>query len=403
MKPGATCNKFPPLSRYGQPPLELGGEVRGTKTTPHELAAGFNQGDFSEARFSNMKERKGKINHHELSQLFGFLSRMLDAGLSTQSLIRVLKTMAGSKELRAANARIVDTIEGGGSLSQGMARTPAAFSALYVHVIHAGEMSGRLPEALRHVSSHLRSVIALRRKLKAAMIYPLCVISTAALVSSLLVIFIIPSFKELFSDLETPLPLLTRIVVELSEITLRCAPFFLAVGSLLCFIMSRFFSTTRGREAFDRYLLSVPCIGDMCVKASLARLCRTFSTTLDAGMPVLSALETSAQATGNHVIQQKCMKAYSDIAEGTSISHSLKTSKLFSLTSIEMLELGERTGSVVTMLENIAEHLEEEVSRSLDTLTQLAEPILVVLIGLVVGTLVVAMYLPILSMGELFT
>jgi type IV pilus assembly protein PilC len=127
------------------------------------------------------------------------------------------------------------------------------------------------------------------------------------------------------------------------------------------------------------------------------------STTLDAGLPVLSALEASAQAAGNRVIQQKFAKARSDIAEGTSISHSLNASKLFSSTSIEMLALGERTGSVVTMLENIADHLEGEVSQSLDTTMRMAEPALVVIIGIVVGTLVVAMYLPILSMGELFT
>jgi type IV pilus assembly protein PilC len=350
-----------------------------------------------------MKNRARKIPPHELSQLIGFLARMMEAGLSTQSLIRVLQKMAGSKALRDANERIVCTIENGGSLSEGMRRTPASFGTLYISLVHAGEMSGRLPEALNRIKSHLERARTLRRKLTAAMIYPLCVISTAALVSSLLVIFIIPSFKELFSDLETPLPWLTRIVVSISETSLRWAPFFLCVLSLLCFMMSRFFATTKGGEVFDRYLLRLPLIGDVTNKSALARLCRTFSTTLDAGMPVLSALEASAQAAGNRVIQQKFVKVRSAIAEGSSISHSLNASKLFSSTSIEMLELGERTGSVVTMLENIAEHLEEEVSRSLETLVGLAEPMLVLIIGLVVGTLVIAMYLPIFSMGELFS
>jgi type IV pilus assembly protein PilC len=328
---------------------------------------------------------------------------MMEAGLSTQGLIRVLERMEGSKELRIANERIVRTIESGGSLSEGMQRSPASFSALYVNLVQAGEMSGRLPDALKRVKEHLERGHELRRKATAAMIYPLCVISTAALVSSLLVIFIIPSFKELFSDLETPLPWLTRIVIGVSETSLRWGPFLLIFFSLLCFIVSRFFATTRGREVLDRYLLLVPFIGDISNKSALARACRTFSTTLDAGMPILSALDASAQAAGNCVIQQKFIEARSDIAEGTSISHSLNASKLFSSTSIEMLELGERTGSVVSMLENIAVHLEEEVSQSLDTTIRLAEPALVVVIGVVVGTLVIAMYLPILSMGELFT
>jgi len=335
--------------------------------------------------------------------MIGFLARMMEAGLSTQSLIRVLQKMAGSKALRDANERIVCTIENGGSLSEGMSCSPASFGALYISLVHAGEMSGRLPDALNRIKIHLERARALRRKLTAAMIYPLCVISTAALVSSLLVIFIIPSFKELFSDLETPLPWLTRVVISISETSLRWAPFFLCVLSLLCFMMSRFFATTRGREVFDRHLLRIPLIGDVTNKSALARLCRTFSTTLDAGMPVLSALEASAQAAGNRVIQQTFVKVRAAIAEGSSISHSLNASKLFSSTSIEMLEIGERTGSVVTMLENIAEHLEEEVSRSLDILVGLAEPVLVLIIGSVVGTLVIAMYLPIFSMGELFS
>ncbi len=328
---------------------------------------------------------------------------MMEAGLSTQSLIRVLQKIVGSNELRLAIGRIVETIENGGSLSEGMARSPASFSGLYISLVQAGEMSGRIPEALQRIKDHIERARVLRRKLTSAFIYPLCVISTAALVSSLLVIFIIPSFKELFSDLETPLPWLTRVVISISETSLRWAPFFLIGFSLLCFIVSRFFATTRGREAFDRYLLQIPLIGDVINKSALARLCRTFSTTLDAGMPVLSALEASAQAAGNRVIQQKFLEARSAIAEGISISHSLDATKLFSSTSIEMLELGERTGSVVTMLANIAEHLEEEVSSALDTMVGLAEPALVLIIGAVVGTLVIAMYLPIFSMGELFT
>lgn len=328
---------------------------------------------------------------------------MMDAGLSTHNLIRVLENMEGSKELRDANERIIRTIENGGSLSQGMTQSQASFPLLYVSLLQAGEMSGRLPEALRRVKEHMERAHALRRTMTAALIYPLCVISTAALVSSLLVIFIIPSFKELFSDLETPLPWLTRVVIVMSETSLRWAPFLLIFFSLFCFIVSRLFATTRGRALLDHYLLLTPLIGDILNKSALARFCRTFSTTLDAGMPILSALEASAQAAGNRVVQQKFLKARSDIAEGSSISHSLNASKLFSSTCIQMLDLGERTGSVVTMLENIAESLEDDVSRSLDTALRAAEPALVTIIGAVVGILVIALYLPIFSMGDLFS
>ena len=350
-----------------------------------------------------MRGITNKIPDKELLQLITFLSRLVTAGVSAQGLTKVLRSMDGSDELRIANARITQAIEEGAPLSDGMARSSKSFDPLYVSLIKSGELSGRLPEALNRIQTHLQRTQALRRKLTGALIYPLCVISTAALVSSLLVIFIIPSFKELFVDLDTPLPWITRVVIETSETSLRCAPFFLLVLSLLCFIVSRFFTTTRGREVCDRYILQVPLIGDIVRKTALARLCQTFSTTLDAGMPVLSALETSAHAAGNRVIQQKFMKAHSDVAEGFSISHSLNASKLFSSTCIEMLELGERTGSVVTILENIGECLEEEVSQSIDSMMRLVEPGLVVIIGIVVGGLVIAMYLPIFSMGQLFT
>jgi type IV pilus assembly protein PilC len=344
-----------------------------------------------------------KIPDKELLQLITFLSRLVTAGVSAQGLTKVLRSMGGSDGLRVANARIVRTIEEGGPLSEGMAHSSNSFDPLYVSLIKSGELSGRLPEALKRVQIHLQRTHALRRKLTGALIYPLCVISTAALVSSLLVIFIIPSFKELFVDLDTPLPWITRVVIETSETSLRCAPFFLIVLSLFCFIVSRFLTTTQGRKVWDHYLLRTPIIGDIVKKTALARLCHTFSTTLDAGMPVLSALETSAQVAGNRVIQQKFMQAHSDVAEGFSISHSLNSSKLFSSTCIEMLALGERTGSVVTILENIGESLDEEVSQSLDTMMRMVEPGLVVIIGTVVGTLIIALYLPIFSMGELFT
>ena len=346
---------------------------------------------------------KKRVKSQEISRLFAFLERMLDAGLSSFDLIRALGNLKGSRGLREAIRKIVTTIEDGGSLSEGMIQSPNVFSSLYVHIVRAGELSGRLPEALSRVKIHLDRAMTLRRKVRAATIYPLCVISTAALVSSLLVIFIIPSFRELFSDLETPLPWLTRVVIEVSETSLRWAPVFFIILSSFCFIVSRFFSTARGRETLDSLLLQAPLVGSIINSSALARLCRTLGSTLDAGMPILSALDASAQATGNRVIQRKLVRVRSDIAEGISISHSLNTSKLFPSNSIEMLELGERTGAVVTMLENIAEQLEEDAETSLTLMTQLAEPALVVILGVVIGTLVVAMYLPIFSMGELFS
>lgn len=298
---------------------------------------------------------------------------------------------------------MANAVHEGDSLSAGMSLSPQVFNPLYINLVRAGEVSGRLPYTLKRLASHLERAAALHRDVVGALTYPLCVITTAAAVSSLLLVFIIPSFKDLFADLGTPLPLMTRCVIEASETILMMAPYLLFAFVILTFILSRFLKTKRGKNYFDALTLSVPIWGGIIRDTAIARAWRTLATTLDAGVPIMMALELSAQSAGNTSIERAIQGARFSVAEGATISHSLSTSKLFPSLTIEMLELGERTGSLDTTLENISTHLEEEVARSISTLKLLTEPALIVTLGVVVGTLVVAMYLPIFSMGDLFT
>jgi type IV pilus assembly protein PilC len=303
--------------------------------------------------------------------------------------------------LKNASIQLALTIENGGSLSDGISLSPRVFDTLYVNLVRAGEVSGRLPATLHRLYQHIERSILLRRDLLSALAYPMCVISTAAAVSSLLLVFIIPAFKDFFAEFDAPLPLLTRIVISLSEMSVRCLPWVFVIVSVICFMISRFIITPRGRAIADNFLLQIPVWGELVTMTALTRSCRTLATSLDAGVPILQALDVSADAAGNVRIRQEFMNIRRDVAEGSSISHSLLTSKLFPSLTVEMLDIGERTGCLDTMLENVAAHFEDECQQRIGLLKRVVEPSLIVILGAVIGTLVLAMYLPIFSMGEM--
>ena len=349
-----------------------------------------------------MKRRaSAKVRAHELARFTKHLAKLLEVGFPPLQMAHILQRRDASLPLRNASAQIALTIENGGSLSDGMNLSPRVFDPLYVNLVRAGEISGRLPATLQRLHLHIERAIRLRRDLISALIYPLCVISTAAAVSSLLLIFIIPAFKEFFADFDAPLPLLTRIVIATSEMSVRWAPWLLACVSCICFMLSRYSISPRGREVADTLSLKIPLWGNLIKMTALTRSCRTLATTLDAGVPILQALDVSAQAAGNVVIQQEFMRIRSDVAEGTTISHSLHASKLFPSLTIEMLEIGERTGCLDTMLENVAAYFEDEFQERIGLLKRFVEPSIIMILGAVIGTLVLAMYLPIFSMGEM--
>jgi len=338
----------------------------------------------------------------ELARFTQQLSMLLEVGFPPLEMTRILINQKNSPSLCQATRQIAVMIQEGGSLSDGMAISPNVFDQLYVNLVRAGEISGRLPGTLKRLTTHLERTASTRRDVISALIYPLCVITTTAAVSSFLLIFIIPSFRDLFADLGAPLPLLTRVVISFSETILIVAPYLVGVIVALVFILSRFAATPRGRRTLDPLALRIPLWGRLIRDSAIARSFRTLATTLDAGIPIMSALEVSAQSAGNSAVQREFDTIRLNVAEGRPISHSLSTSTLFSSLTIEMLEIGERTGALDTTLENISAHLEAEIARAITTLKSLLEPLLIIILGALVGTLVMAMYLPIFSMGGLF-
>jgi len=346
--------------------------------------------------------RRWPPKSREILRVTKHLSILLEVGFPPLELTRILLKLEGSPALRGALARVAETIHDGGSLSEGLSLSPRVFNPLYVHVVRAGEVSGRLPSTLKRLCHYLERSLALRRDVIAALIYPSCVMATAAAVSSLLLVFIIPTFKELFANLGTPLPVLTRVVIRASEVTVIVAPYLIGFAVAVCLILSNLLGQSRGKRVLDSISLRLPVWGDLMRTSALARSFRTLATTLDAGIPIMSALEVSALSAGHTLVQLEFERIRREVAEGVSLSQSASASTFFPSLTIEMLEMGERTGSLDTTLENVSNQLEEEVSQAISSLKQLLEPLLIIVVGAIVGTLVVAMYLPIFSMGDLF-
>ena len=351
--------------------------------------------------FRLFPQRQSIRRQQELALFTRNLGAMLDVGLAPLQTLLLLKRDVTSPDLDGAVNRLIDAVNNGTPLSEGMRRTPAVFNELYVHLVSSGEMNGQLPTTLSRLALDLERRIKLRRDVRSALIYPSCVVATAAITSSLLLIFVIPTFKELFADFGVSLPWLTEKVIQLSELSVRGLPVALVVLSGLFLAVAHGLSTTRGRECFDSMSLTCPLLGKLLVHSSLARVTRTLSTTLAAGVPILLALQTSAHASGNSIVRRDVERARLDVAEGSRLSDALARSNIIPPTIIQMLDVGERTGSLDRMLEKLANYYEDEVERAVANLKHLIEPTIMLVLGVVVGGIVLAMYLPIFNLGSL--
>jgi type IV pilus assembly protein PilC len=326
---------------------------------------------------------------------------MAEVGLPPLSAIEILINQGFSDALTEALRLLYESINNGDPVSTGMRRSRLVFSALYVNLVEAGEISGTLPATLRKLALHLERSGRARRQMVTAAIYPCSIVLTAAAVSTFLLVFIIPSFKEIFADLGSDLPWLTRIVISISEGMVDALPILSLLTGSLVFIGCRFLTTSRTRDISDALLLKCPVLGSLLKHAALARVTRTLGTTLNSGLPILLAMRVSSEAAGNGVVRRELEVVREHLAEGNSLARSLEGSPLFPSIMVQMLRVGETTGGLDTILEKVASTFEEEVERRIELLKQLLEPTLILVIGTVVGVLVLAMYLPIFSMGSL--
>ena len=329
------------------------------------------------------------------------LATMVDSGISITSALDVLVDQIEDRNFKQIIRKIRNDIEAGASLSEAAGRHPKAFSDFFVNMIRAGESSGRLDEILDRVAAYLEKISVLQRKVKASLFYPAFVSFLALGITTFLVVVIVPKFKDIFQALGGELPLPTRLLLGLSENMGQ----YLAVeivGTIACILLFRFYTgTPRGRLWFDRLTLSVPIIGKLMRKVVIARFARTLATLVKSGVPILSSLEIVAKTAENRVVEQAVMAARSSIKEGENIADPLTLSKVFPAMVTRMIAVGEKTGELEKMLSKIADFYESEVDAAVTALTSLVEPLIIALLGIVIGGIVIALFLPIFKISTL--
>jgi len=323
---------------------------------------------------------------------------MINAGLPLVQSLSILAAQAENKVLKEITKAVVFDVESGNTLADAMAKHPKAFSQLYVNMVAAGESGGILDTILLRLATFLEKNDALIRKVKGAMVYPGVIMSVAFIAVAVLLIFVIPTFQSMFASVNLELPLPTRVVIGMSELLTGYWWLIIAVVAALAFLVKRYYNTNDGRKRIDQILLSSPVLGDLLRKSTVSRFTRTLGTLISSGVNILEGLEITAKTAGNRVIHDAVMEARSSIAGGETIAGPLEKSKVFPTMVISMIAVGEQTGGLDTMLNKIADFYDEEVDVAVSALLSLMEPIMIVVLGVVVGGMVVAMYLPIFDM-----
>jgi type IV pilus assembly protein PilC len=324
-------------------------------------------------------------------------SVMLDAGLPLVQCLEIL----GEQEENPAFAQIIDKVrndvESGSTLADAMGRHPKAFDNLYVNMIAAGEAGGILDIILQRLSTYIEKVVRLKGQVKSALIYPVAVIVIAVGIVWLILWKVIPVFQQLLESVGGELPLITAVVVGASNFLGRYTLWVVLVMVAAGILISRYYKTYRGRRVIDGMLLRVPIIGMLLRKIAVARFCQTLATLTASGVPILDGLEITARTSGNAIVEDAVMAVRKAVEEGRTLSAPLGETKVFPPMVVQMINVGEQTGALDQMLQKIAEFYEEEVDTAVAGLTKLIEPLLIVVLGGIIGTIVAAMYLPLYS------
>lgn len=340
----------------------------------------------------------GKVSEKEIAIFTRQFSTMIDAGLPLVQCLEILAGQQVNKTFQKVLNEIRQDIESGATLAAALKKQPKTFTTLYCNMVEAGEAGGILDTILTRLAAYIEKSIALKKRVKSAMIYPSVIVTVAVVVVTFLLIFVIPTFKSMFEGFGATLPLPTRVVLELSRLMRKY--FLLGVGGLIgSFIGLRYYyKTENGRKAIDSLLLRVPVFGMLLRKVAVAKFTRTLGTLISSGVAILDGLEITARTAGNKIVEDAIMKTRVSIAEGKTIAAPLKETTVFPPMVVQMIAVGEQTGALDSMLAKIADFYDEEVDTAVANLTSLLEPLLMVFLGVVIGGVVVAMYLPIFKL-----
>jgi type IV pilus assembly protein PilC len=344
------------------------------------------------------EERYRRVPARNLAIFTRQFSVMIDAGLPLVQCLELLAKEEPDKRLAAAIDAVRADLEGGSSLADAMQKRPYAFDALFTNMVAAGEAGGILDVILQRLSTFIEKQAKLVSQVRSAMIYPIAVLSIAAIVVTVIMVKVVPTFTTLFEGLGAQLPLATRVVITISKKMIVILPF--AVVGLFggLYMLRRYYKTETGRMRVDTMMLRMPLVGKIFRKIAVARFCRTLSTLLSSGVPILDGLDITAKTSGNAVIEKAVLQVRGRIERGDTIAAPLKAAGVFPTMVSQMIGAGETTGALDTMLAKIAEFYEDEVDVAIAGLLTILEPLLICVLGVIVGSIVIAMYLPLFDL-----
>ena len=329
------------------------------------------------------------------------LATMLDAGLAMVQSLQALAEQTTNKVMRDVIKDVCTRVEGGDSFSQALIKHPKVFSRLYVCMVDAGEKGGLLAEILARLATFLENTARLRKKVKSAMMYPAVVTFVAITITIFLLVKVVPVFGEIFAGFGAKLPAPTQFLISLSAWMQKNLLYLIPAAGLIIYGWLAYIKTKQGREFWDRTRIKLPIFGHIAHKICLARFTRTLASLVRSGVPILEVLSIVANTCGNVVMEKSIRVAMTDIEKGDGISNALSKHPVFPTMIIRMMSAGEQTGKIDSMLERIADFLDEEIETTLAGLTSLIEPLLIVFLGVVVGGIVICMFLPIFKMSEI--
>ena len=344
---------------------------------------------------------EGGVSVRDKALFANKLAALVDAGVPIIRSLDLLRTQQRSAKMRRALTAITNDVNQGETLAQSMRRWPMVFDTLTVSMVEAGEVGGVLDETLRRLAILLEETARLQNQIRGALGYPIAVLVIAILVFLGMTIFLIPTFAEIYKQLGADLPLFTQLMLNFSEL-IRSSFSIVFAGLVLLgvYFFSRFYQTESGRRQVDGVILKLPLFGDLIQKTSTAQFCRTLSSLSRAGVPILQALEVVRETSNNSVVGDAILSSRNEVSEGLPLSSALRLKNVFPDMAISMLAIGEETGEMDAMLSKVADFYEDEVTTVVKTLTALIEPVMIVIVGGIVGSILVAMYLPMFSIFD---
>jgi type IV pilus assembly protein PilC len=355
------------------------------------------------AAASRSKKRSTSVKETDLVLFTRQLATMIEAGISLVQALTALYEQCDPKRQKGLRNVISDVtahVQGGESFNEAIAKHPRVFNRLFVSMVKAGEAGGLLSEILDRLAGFLEASARLRKKVKSAMTYPTIVICIAFLITTFLIVRVVPVFGEIFKDFGAKLPGPTQFLIDLSDFV-RAKWYFLILGiGGSIFGIRAFLHSTRGRQLSDRWKLKLPVFGPLIHKICMSRFSRTFAQLIRSGVPILEVLDIVGGSAGNHVVEESIKGVSLDVEKGDNLSVALSKKQIFPPLMLRMVAAGESTGRIDGMLEKMADFWDEEIEAMLDALTSLIEPLLIVFLGVIVGGIVIAMFLPIFKLNE---